>query len=53
MLVAALTGREEVLNLYKTAVEEKVSLFQFRGRDDGLITVEIRRCVAATLSHLR
>ena len=29
MLVAALTGREEVLNLYKTAVEEKYRFFSF------------------------
>ncbi len=29
MLVAALTGREEILNLYKTAVEEKYRFFSF------------------------
>lgn len=29
MLVAALTGREEILNLYKTAVEERYRFFSF------------------------
>lgn len=29
MLVAAMTGREEILNLYKTAVEEKYRFFSF------------------------
>ena len=29
MLVAAMTGREEILNLYKTAVENKYRFFSF------------------------
>ena len=29
MLVAAMTGREEILNLYKTAVKEKYRFFSF------------------------
>lgn len=29
MLVASMTGREEILNLYKTAVEERYRFFSF------------------------
>ena len=51
MLVSAFSSREIIMDVYKKAVEEKISLFQFWRCDVYLLGGELVRIIAGTAKN--